>query len=134
MTTPVLRVREGLLVVMLSGSIDFPRARQLAEQLLRRIRDERARIVVLDLTGVSDLEPSVADHLIGTAEALRFIGAEVLVTGLSSPLAQALAAAKVDLNRVSLYGDLQSAIEYAQTRLNRVTSGTGMRSRRRRRT
>lgn len=122
----MLRVRKGLFIVMLSGSIDSPRARQLAAQLLRRIRDERARIVVLDLTGVSELEAPVAEHLIETVEASRFIGAEVLVTGLSSQLAQTLATANVDLERVSLYGDLQGAIEYAERRLNSLVSATGM--------
>lgn len=113
----------------LGGAIDQPRAQQLGEQLLRHINDHRARIVVLDLTGVPELDPAAANHLVEIVEASRFIGAEVLVTGLSPRLAQTLVTARIDLARVSLHGDLQGGIEHAETRLNRAGPATWARDR-----
>lgn len=126
---PVLRVREGLLVLPLSGSIGPPRAQQLREQLLQRVKDDRARIVVLDLTGVPELDPVVANHFVDTVEASRFIGADVLVTGLSVRLTQILVSANVDLTRISLHGDLQGGLDHAEKRLDQAASATGSRNR-----
>ena len=114
LSTPVLQVRERLLILPIIGLIDPQRARQLTEQLLRGIRANRAKVVVIDITGVAALDASVANHLVQTVDAARLLGATVIVTGLSPEIAQTLVNIGVDLGRMSTVGDLQGGIEEAE--------------------
>src|SRR5919108_338153 len=90
LSTPVLPVRERLLILPIIGVIDPQRARQLTEQLLAGIRTNRAKVVVMDITGVAAMDVTVANHLVQTVEASRLMGATVIVTGLSPEIAQTL--------------------------------------------
>ncbi len=114
LSTPVLQLRERLLILPIVGVIDSQRARQLTEQLLRAIRANRAKVVVVDITGVPTVDSKVANHLIQTVEASRLMGATVIVSGLSSEVAQALVTIGVDLSRINTVGDLQGGIEEAE--------------------
>jgi rsbT co-antagonist protein RsbR len=114
LSTPVLPVRERLLILPVIGTVDPLRARQLTEQLLRGIRANRARVVVMDITGVPAMDATVANHLVQTVEASRLLGATVIVTGLSSELAQTLVNIGVDLSKMYTVGDLQGGIEEAE--------------------
>src|SRR5207249_1358007 len=71
LSTPVLQVRERLLILPMIGLLDPHRARQLMEQLLRAIRANRAKVVVLDITGVAVMDASVANHMILTVDSAR---------------------------------------------------------------
>jgi len=117
LSTPVLPVRERLLILPIIGIIDPQRARQLTEQLLRGIRVNRAKVVVIDITGVPAMDASVANHLVQTVEASRLLGATVIVTGLSAEIAQTLVNIGVDLGKMNTVGDLQGGIEEAERRL-----------------
>src|SRR5437588_2610710 len=114
LSTPVLQVRERLLILPIIGVIDSHRARQLTEQLLRGIRANRARVVVIDITGVAAMDSSVANHLVQTVEASRLLGATVIVTGLSPEIAQTLVRIGVNLGKMHTVGDLQGGIEEAE--------------------
>src|SRR6059058_1815101 len=114
LSTPVLQVRERLLILPIIGLIDPQRARQLTEQLLRGIRTNRAKVVVIDITGVAALDVSVANHLVQTVDAARLLGATVILTGLSPEIAQTLVNIGVDLGRMTTVGDLQGGIEEAE--------------------
>jgi len=114
LSTPVLQVRERLLILPIIGVIDPQRARQLTEQLLRGIRATRATVVVIDITGVAAMDASVANHLVQTVEAARLLGAMVIVTGLSPEIAQTLVNIGVDLGKMNTVGDLQGGIEEAE--------------------
>jgi len=114
LSTPVLQVRERLLILPIIGLIDPQRARQLTEQLLRGVRAHRARLVVIDITGVASLDGNVANHLVLTVEAARLLGAHVIVTGLSPEIANTLVNIGVDLGKMSTVGDLQGGIEEAE--------------------
>jgi len=114
LSTPVLQVRERLLILPIIGVMDPQRARQLTEQLLRGIRANRARVVVIDITGVAAIDSSVANHLVQTVEASRLLGAIVIVTGLSPEIAQTLVNIGVDLGKMNTVGDLQGGIEEAE--------------------
>lgn len=114
LSTPVLPVRERLLILPIIGIIDPQRARQLTEQVLRGIRVNRARVVVMDLTGVPSVDAAVANHLVQTVEASRLVGANVIVTGLSPELSQTLVTIGVDLGKMFTVGDLQGGIEEAE--------------------
>ena len=114
LSTPVLQVRERLLILPIIGVIDPQRARQLTEQLLRGIRGNRARVVVIDITGVPSVDSNVANHLVQTVDASRLMGATVIVTGLSAEIAQTLVTIGVDLSKMKTVGDLQGGIEEAE--------------------
>jgi rsbT co-antagonist protein RsbR len=117
LSTPVLQVRERLLILPMVGVIDSQRARQLTEQLLRGIRNNRAKVVVVDITGVPTIDSTVANHLVQTVEASRLMGAGVIITGLSSEIAQTLVTIGVDLSKMNAVGDLQGGIELAEKML-----------------
>jgi rsbT co-antagonist protein RsbR len=114
LSTPVLQVRERLLILPIIGVLDGQRARQLTEQLLRGIRSNRARVVVIDITGVPTIDSTVANHLVQTVDASRLMGASVIITGLSPEIAQTLVTLGVDLSKVNAVGDLQGGIEEAE--------------------
>src|SRR5438045_3832581 len=114
LSTPVLQVRERLLILPIIGVIDSQRARQLTEQLLRGIRSNRAKVVVIDITGVPSVDSTVANHLVQTVDASRLMGATVIVTGLSSEIAQTLVTIGVDLTKMKTVRDLQGGIEEAE--------------------
>src|SRR5438093_2904930 len=117
LSTPVLQVRERLLILPIIGVIEAQRARQLTEQLLRGIRANRAKVVVVDVTGVPAIDSAVANHLVQTVEASRLMGATVIITGLSSEIAQTLVTLGVDLSKMNAVGDLQGGIEEAERML-----------------
>ena len=117
LSTPVLQVRERLLILPIIGVLDTERARQLTEQLLAGIRTHRARVVVIDITGVPDVDEVVANHLVQTVDASRLMGAGVIITGLSSRIAQTLVTIGVDLGKMNTVGDLQGGIEEAERQL-----------------
>jgi rsbT co-antagonist protein RsbR len=114
LSTPVLQVRDRLLILPIIGVIDPQRARQLTEQLLRGIRANRAKVIVIDITGVAAMDSNVANHLVQTVEASRLLGATVIVTGLSPEIAQTLVNIGVDLAKMTTVGDLQGGIEEAE--------------------
>jgi rsbT co-antagonist protein RsbR len=113
LSTPVLRLRDRLLVLPIIGILDTTRAQKLTEGLLASIREARAKVVILDVTGVPAVDSAVANHLLQTVEASRLMGAQVIVTGLSSNVAQALVTLGVDLTKLNAVGDLQGGIEFA---------------------
>ena len=113
-----------LLGVPIIGVLDSQRARQVTEQLLRGIRSNRAKVVVVDITGVPTVDSTVANHLVQTVEASRLMGASVIITGLSSEIAQTLVTIGVDLSKMTAVGDLQGGIEQAERLLGyEVTRG-----------
>jgi rsbT co-antagonist protein RsbR len=114
LSTPVLQVRERLLILPIIGVLDSARARQLTEQLLGAIRDNRASVVVIDITGVATIDRTVANHLVQTVEASRLMGASTILTGLSSEIAQTLVELGVDLSMMRTVGDLQGGLEEAE--------------------
>lgn len=129
LSTPVLQVRERLLILPIIGVIDPQRARQLTEQLLRGIRTNRAKVVVIDITGVPVMDANVANNLVQTVEATRLLGATVIITGLSPEIAQTLVTIGVDLGKMYTVGDLQGGIEEAERLLGYkvVSLSEGMR-------
>jgi rsbT co-antagonist protein RsbR len=114
LSTPVLQVRERLLILPIIGMLDAQRARQLTEQLLGAIQSSRAKVVVIDITGVAAIDLTVANHIVQTVEAARLMGASAIITGLSSEIAQTLVDLGVDLSMMKTVGDLQGGLEEAE--------------------
>src|SRR5580765_2444970 len=125
LSTPVLQVRERLLILPIIGILDAQRARQLTEQLLRGIRTHRAKVVVVDITGVPEIDEAVANHLVQTVDASRLMGASVIITGLSPTIAQTLVDLGVDLSKINTKGDLQGGLEEAERLLGYTVAREG---------
>jgi rsbT co-antagonist protein RsbR len=117
-STPVLQLREGLLLLPLIGTIDGQRARQFTDQLLSAIGRQRASVVVIDLTGVAAVDTSVANHLMQSLQAARLLGAYGIITGLSAAAAETLAQLGLGFGGAETVGDLQDGLEIAFRRLN----------------
>jgi rsbT co-antagonist protein RsbR len=113
--TPVLKLRDGLILIPVVGTLDGTRARMLTVTLLDGIREHRARAIVLDITGVAVVDSAVANHLIQTMQAARLMGASLVLTGVSAEVAQALIKIGVTLEGLKTAGDLQSGIEAAES-------------------
>ena len=114
LSTPVLQIRERLLILPIIGVLDSSRARQLTQQLLAAIRDNRAAVVVIDITGVATIDRTVANHLVQAVEASRLMGASTILTGLSPEVTQAIVDLGVDLSMMQTVGDLQGGLEEAE--------------------
>lgn len=122
LSTPVLKLKDRLLLLPIIGHLDDKRARLLTENLLRSIRANRARVAVLDVTGVLRLDSRVASHLVATVEASRLMGARVIITGISPEVAHSLAGS-IDVSRLNTVGDLEGGLEEAEELLSHQASG-----------
>jgi rsbT co-antagonist protein RsbR len=129
LSTPVLPFREGMLLLPIIGQIDSQQARQLTEHLLESIRANRAKVVVIDITGVATVDSRVANHLVQTVDAARLMGAKVMVSGISPEIALTMVTLGIDLGRVLTVGDMQSGIEHAERllgyRVEKMAESTG---------
>jgi PAS domain S-box-containing protein len=119
LSTPVLQAQEGLLVVPLIGRVDGPRATQLRDQLLNVVHTQRARAVVIDLTGVPKIQRETADGLIRAVEAVQLLGAKVILAGISAVIADTLVGIGARFSRIKTTADLQSALEEAKNLLGK---------------
>jgi len=125
LSAPVLQILERLLIVTIIGVVDRPRARQLTEQLLRSIRTNRAKVVVIDFTGVSAMDPAGAKRLVHTVEATRLLGASAIITGLSPEITQTFVVIGANLGKMITVGGLQAGLEKAQRLLGRRADPPG---------
>jgi anti-anti-sigma factor len=97
----------------LIGTIDTGRAQQVMEALLEGVAHHQATLAILDITGVSVVDTQVAQALIGAAQAVRLLGAQVMLTGIQPQIAQTLVHLGVDLSGIETRGSLQSGIAEA---------------------
>jgi PAS domain S-box-containing protein len=113
LSTPLIPISDEVLAMPLIGAIDAQRARQVLDALLRGIEQSRARVAILDITGVPVVDTQVARTLLIAARAVRLLGAEIVLTGIRPEVAQTLVGLGVDLGGVVTRGTLQSGIAYA---------------------
>jgi rsbT co-antagonist protein RsbR len=117
LSSPVIQVWEGVLVLPLVGAIDSERARRMTEDLLNGIVTHQAEQVIIDITGVPVVDTSVANHLLQTIKAARLLGARCLLVGISSEVAQAMVHLGIDLSGVATRANLQAGIEYVMAQM-----------------
>jgi rsbT co-antagonist protein RsbR len=113
LSTPIIPVLEGIIVVPLIGSIDTMRARDFTRVLLAGIREHRAKVVILDITGVPIVDSGVADHLNRTIQAARLKGARTIVTGISDAVAETIVDLGIDWSGIQTLRDLQTGLRVA---------------------
>lgn len=121
LSTPIIPVMDtlqgGIIVMPLIGSIDTMRAQDIMRRLLAGIREYRAKVVILDITGVSVVDSGVASHLNKTIQAARLKGAHTIVTGISDAVAETVVDLGIDWGGIETLGDLQTGLVAALDRL-----------------
>ncbi|UQA61984.1 STAS domain-containing protein [Polyangium aurulentum] len=113
LSSPVLAVHQGILLVPLVGALDEARADYVTGTLLERIATAGAEVVILDVTGVSAMDPAVANRLLSAGRAAKLLGATPIVSGLSAEMARGAIELGVDLSALAPAGDLKGAIARA---------------------
>jgi len=113
LATPVIRVWKDILLLPLIGSLDSDRAQSMAEKLLDYTADTRAKVVIIDVTGVPMIDTIVGGFLIEMFNAVKLLGSDVVLTGIKPEIAHTLVKLGVDFNMVTIKRDLESALKYA---------------------
>jgi rsbT co-antagonist protein RsbR len=119
LSTPVIRVYDRVLLLPLVGTIDTVRAHQIMETLLTRVVAEQARAVIIDIAGVPVVDTKVADHLLKTTSAVRLLGADTILTGISAHVARTMVQLGVDLSAMETSTRLDG-IQLALAKLGRT--------------
>jgi rsbT co-antagonist protein RsbR len=127
LSTPLIPISDGVLVMPLIGAISDRRAQQVMETLLEGIVHYQAETVLLDITGVKMVDTSVANALIQVARAVNLIGAHLVLTGIQPRIAQTLVQLGVSLGDIVTYSTLQAGIASILTRQRQVVLEVGRR-------
>jgi rsbT co-antagonist protein RsbR len=112
LSAPILQVAADLLVLPIVGELDDARARGITEKLLAEVAGRRARGVIVDVTGVDRLAGETSGHLIALAGAVRLLGAQVVLTGISPTLAEILVAHDVRLDGITTLRTLEDGLRH----------------------
>jgi anti-anti-sigma regulatory factor/GAF domain-containing protein len=110
LSTPIIPVMDRIIVMPLIGGIDEMRARDITRALLAGIRQQRAKVVILDITGVPLVDSDVADHLNKTIQAARLKGARTIITGVSDAVAETIVDLGIDWSDIVTLSDLQTGL------------------------
>lgn len=116
LSTPIVRVWDGVLALPLVGTIDAARAERILATLLDAVVNEQAHYVILDMTGIDAVDATTADHLFKVLRALGLLGTTALVTGVNPGVATALVGLGVDLGSVMTLGNLAEALRFVMKR------------------
>ena len=117
LSTPIIPIYQGVLVLPLVGTIDSLRSQEITERLLEEIVRQQADIVIIDITGVAVVDTSVANHLIMTAQAVTLLGSRVVFTGISRTIAQTIIQLGINLGDVVTLRNLQVGMQFALEQL-----------------
>ncbi|MBI3523694.1 MAG: STAS domain-containing protein [Betaproteobacteria bacterium] len=122
-STPITEIWDGVLTLPIIGTLDSSRTMIVMEALLNRIAAERARAVVMDVTGVRSIDSEVSHHLIQMVRAIQLMGADAILTGIRPEIARALTSLNIDLGNVTTRASLSDGLKEAFRRLGiQVTS------------
>jgi len=116
-STPVIRVWEGVVALPIIGTLDSSRTQVVMESLLQEIVDTGSSIAILDISGVPAVDSLVAQHLIKTVSATRLMGAECIISGIRPEIAQTVVHLGIDLSNIITKSTLASALKHAFTML-----------------
>lgn len=113
LSTPVIRLYPGVLLLPLIGTIDTHRADQLLEAVLMKVVDEQAHVIIIDIAGVPVVDTKVADHLLKTTEAVRLLGAQTILSGISPTIAKTIVNLGMNISAMHTRNKLAAALELA---------------------
>ena len=113
LSTPVVKLWEGILALPLIGTLDSARTQVVMESLLQQIVESEATIAIIDITGVPTVDTLVAQHLLKTVAAARLMGADCIISGIRPQIAQTIIQLGVDLNEVTTKASMAAALRLA---------------------
>jgi anti-anti-sigma regulatory factor len=113
LSTPVIQVWDKVLALPIIGTLDSLRAARLTESLLRKIADDQAEVIILDISGVPTIDTQVAQHLLRTVQAATLMGAESILSGVRPETAQAMVHLGIDFGRLRSRNTLRDALQLA---------------------
>lgn len=117
LSTPVVELFDKVLTLPLIGTLDSARAQDVMENLLETILQRQAEVVIMDITGVNTVDTQVAQHLLRAAAAVRLMGAECIISGISPMIAQTMVQLGIDVGTVSTRSSIRSALVDALTKV-----------------
>ncbi|SFA83529.1 STAS domain-containing protein [Pseudomonas sp. NFPP24] len=117
LSTPVVKLWEGVLALPMIGTLDSQRTQVVMESLLQRIVDTGAEIAIIDITGVPTVDTLVAQHLLKTVTAIRLMGADCIISGVRPQIAQTIVHLGLDLQGVVTKANLADALALSLKRL-----------------
>jgi rsbT co-antagonist protein RsbR len=112
-STPVIKVWEGILALPIIGTLDSARTQVVMENLLQEIVETGSTIAILDISGVPAVDSLVAQHLMKTVAATRLMGAECIISGIRPEIAQTVVHLGIDLSNIVTKASLASALKYS---------------------
>ncbi|GGU25666.1 STAS domain-containing protein [Actinomadura livida] len=125
LSTPVVKLWDGILGVPLVGTLDSARTQVVMETMLQLLADTGSRYAVIDITGVPAVDTEVAQHLLKTVMAARLMGAECVISGIRPQIAHTIAALGIEFGDIVTKSSLADALAYAMRGSGlRVLSGT----------
>jgi DNA-binding response OmpR family regulator/anti-anti-sigma regulatory factor len=113
LSSPLIPITDWLVVIPLIGTMDIERAQRAMVVALRGAAERRARVVILDITGIRALDADVANMLVKTGDGLRVLGAQAVITGIAPAVAQTLVKLDISLGTLVTMATLQDGIAYA---------------------
>lgn len=116
LSTPVVKLWDGVLALPLIGTLDSARTNVVMENLLQQITQTESEIAIIDITGVPTVNTLVAQHLLKTVSAARLMGADCIISGIRPQIAQTMVHLGVDLSAVATKASLAEALRLALTR------------------
>jgi rsbT co-antagonist protein RsbR len=120
LSTPVVKLWDGILALPMIGTLDSARTQIVMESLLQKIVETESQIAIIDITGVPTVDTLVAQHLLKTVTAIRLMGADCIISGVRPQIAQTIVHLGVDLQGVTTKANLADALALALKR-NGVT-------------
>lgn len=125
LSTPVVELWDRVLTLPLIGTLDSARAQEVMENLLQTILERQAEVVIMDITGVGTVDTQVAQHLLRAAAAVRLMGAECIISGISPMIAQTMVQLGIDVGTVSTRSSIRTALSDALQTVGYVIHKTG---------
>jgi rsbT co-antagonist protein RsbR len=113
LSTPIMPIHAGVLVLPIVGAVDARRATQILESVLEEIVASQADVLILDITGVPFIDASVANHILQMARAVMLLGAKIVLVGIGAEVAQTLVQLEIDLSSIITKANLAEGIAYA---------------------
>ncbi len=113
LSTPVLYTWEGVIVMPLIGTLTSNRAQDAMERLLNSITQYRAKVAIIDITGVPVIDSMVAQHLIKTVKAVKILGSDAIITGISAEVASILVKIGIEVEQFTTRNTLREGLQHA---------------------
>ncbi|MBC8321378.1 MAG: STAS domain-containing protein [Bacteroidetes bacterium] len=119
MATPIIQIWDSILAVPLIGTLDSARTQIVMEKLLEIIVEQKSKVAIIDITGVPTVDTMVAQHLMKTVSAIKLLGSDSVITGISAPIAQTMVQMGVEFKGITTRAIMADGIRYALEKLGK---------------